>query len=411
MASPSSIREVRAIVSSTFATTHANAATDSWALTNSTVKKIRAVEADVSGLTQPGIEDMTLQTRFHQKPPMVAGLAKGNLKIVTYAGGAYSNIYVGPEWNMAAAGAGGMAHVTNARSHTAGAAVTTTNIALDSVNTYVVAGQAALVGVRGDARGGGEVKPINGVSPDHIQLSVATSAAADTSDTVVLSTTIYPDEDAVQQYVDALVIGHASADQLQVIGGAPKFTVAGTAIGELPTLEFDMAVADWQHAPSGARATISHTVSPEGGEPSFYRGTGLIHIGDYNSSTRTAYKVTDITFDPGLTYEEVPSTTGVNGVGGMQHMPGVPTLECTILTAEDDGLIDDYPDTQKTVVLQFGSTATKTFAIELPRCYLDERPQRVEVNNLTGWKLKFHGTEAYTSGNDLRSAAWRIHIF
>jgi len=412
MASPSSIREVRAIVSSTFATVHANAATDSWALTNDSVHKLRVIAADVSGLEQPGIEDETLQTRFHAKPKMIEGLAKGSLKLTTYAGGAYANVQVGPEWTLAAAAAGGIQDVTNARNAAAGAAVSTVNIAIGSVNTYVVAGQAVLVGVRGDGRGGGEVKPVNAVSEDHIGLAVATAGAATTDDTVTFSTTVYPDEDATQQYIDALVVGHAAADQVQTIGGAATFTVGGLGIGELPTLEFDVACADWQYAPSGARATISHCTTPKGGSPSFHRGTGVMHVGDYGSSTRTAYKVTDVSFDPGLVYEEVPSPSGgINGVAAFQHMPGSPTLECTILTAEDDGVLDDFPDTEKAVLLQFGSTATKCIALELPRCYLTARPQRVEVNNLTGWKLAFRGTEECVAGNDLRSAAWRIHIF
>jgi hypothetical protein len=123
MASPSSIREVRAIVSSTFATVHANAATDSWALTNDSVHKLRVIAADVSGLEQPGIEDETLQTRFHAKPKMIEGLAKGSLKLTTYAGGAYANVQVGPEWNIAAAAAGGFQPPTTSRSIAAGAAV------------------------------------------------------------------------------------------------------------------------------------------------------------------------------------------------------------------------------------------------------------------------------------------------
>lgn len=411
MASPSSIREVRIIPTTTFHTTHANAATDSWVLTNASVMKLRCIGADVSGLTQPGIDDETLQTRFHAKPPNIAGLAKGTLKLSCYAGGAYSNVNVGPEWELARAAAGGRQDVSNARSSTAGAAVSTVNIAVTSVNTYISAGQAVLVGARGDGRGGGEVKPVNTVSADHIGLAVATAAAADTGDTVVFGTTIYPDEDATQRYIDALVIGHASADQVQVIGGVPTMAFGGLGIGELPTVEYDMAVADWQYAASGSRATISHSDSPRGGAPAFYRGTGLAHIGDYGSSTRTAYKVTDITFSPNVALEEVPSVTGVNGVGDMQRMPSVPTLECTILTAEDDGVLDDFPDTEKAVVMQFGSTATKCFAVELPRCTLVDKPVRVEVNNLTGWRCVFRGTEAYVASNDLRSASYRIHIF
>jgi hypothetical protein len=412
LASPASIREVRVHVTDTFHTSHANAGADGdWNVSNADIHKLRAISVDVSGLTQPGIEDGELQTRMHAKPAMIAGLAKGSLKFSTYAGGAYANVDVGPEWNVARACAGGVQPPTTSRSIAAGAAVDTVNVNLTGVESVASIGMAALIGVRGDGRGGAEVKTINAVDTDHIGLSIATAAAATTSDNVTFSTVIYPDEDATQHYLDALIVGHASADQIQTIGGGVTFGLSGAGIGELPTLDFDVAVADWQHAPSGSRASLLYGTDPRGGDPAFHRGTGIAHIGDHGSSTRTAYKATDWTFSPGISYAEIPSVSGINGVGGHQHLPGSPTMECTIITAEDDGLIDDFPDTAKAVLLQLGSAPRKCIAIELPKCYLTERPQRVEVNNLTGWRLKFRGTEDYVSGNDLRSAAWRIHIF
>lgn len=410
MASPSSRREVRVHVSSTFVTNHANAATDSWALTNSAIHKLRVTAADVTGLTQPGISDETLQTRFHTKPPNIAGLSKGSVKLTTYAGGAYANVDVGPEWNVARASLGGYAAVTNARSGTVSAQVSTTNIGMTSVNTYVVAGQAVLIGVKGDGRGNGEVHPINGVSPDHIQLSVATAAAAAVADPLVFCSSLYPDEDATQHYVDVVVAGHASADQFQTCGGVPKMMVEGLGLGEQPRLVFDIMSCDWRYVPTSERVTISHTTSPRGGEPSFDKAIGLAHIGDQGSSTRTAYKVTDVTYDPGIEYAEIPSPSGVNGVGGYQHMPGVGMLEMTVITAEDDGLIDDYPSTAKHIVVQAGHTATKTIAVEFTKAYLSDRPTRVEVNNLTGWRCKFFCTETYNASSDLVGAGQRIHV-
>jgi len=410
MASPSSIREVRARVGTSFATTHDDASGDSWALSNGVIHKLRAVSVDTAGLEQPGIDDETMQTRMHNKPAMIAGLRKGSIRLSTYAEGAYSNVGETPAQNIAAACAGGIANPVTNRTDAAEAAVSTVNVAATGCSSFVATGQAALLGVRGDGKGGGEIRPINSLSgDDHMGLSVATAGAVDTGDAIVYSTTIYPDEDATQKYVDFLVIGHAAADQVQTIGAVGTFTMGGMGIGELPLFEFDFNTGDWQYAPSGARASLATTTDPYGGEPPFERGIGVVHVGDQGSSTRTSYRCTDVTFDPGLANEEQPGPAGVNGMDGQQHMPGVPTLELTILTGEDDGVLDDFPSTSKHVLVQLGHQATKAMAIELQNASLQGKPQRVEVNNLTGWRCVFFGKENTSGSTDLDKASWRVH--
>lgn len=413
MASPSSLREVRAQVSTTFRSALLNAGADGdWNTTNSVVHKLRAVSVDTSGLTRPGIDDETLQTRMHSKPAMIAGMRKGTAKVVCYAGGAFANTETPPEWNIVHAMCGG-ANVPSNRSALADGQVSTTNVQCTGVGTAlgIGRGMAVLIGSRNDGRGGAEVKPINAITADNIEFGVACSAAPAVGDTMVFSTTLYPDEDATQKYVDLLILGHASADQIQAIGGAGPFSVSGTALGELPKIELSPSMADWEYCASGSRASLQHGVSPHGGSPAFDRAIGLVHIGDKDTNTRVAYKVADFSFNPGLEYAEQPSPSGVNGLEGHQHMPGVPTMEMTIITGEDDGVLSDFPDTEKTVMVQYGHEATKCIAFELQSAYLDELPQRVEVGSLSGWRLKFHGTEDYVSGANCQSAAWRIHIF
>lgn len=413
MGSPARLRELRVKVGTTFNTNHANAGgATGWNVDYSTVHKLPIVAFDDSGLTRPGLEDETIQTRMHAKPASIPGLSKGALKFSTYLEGAHANVGYPSSINVLRALCGGMATATNARSGTAGGAVSTVNIAKTSVNTYVVAGQAVLCGVKGDARGGGEVKPINGVSVDHIGISIATSAAVDTADALTFSTTLYPDEDATQQYIDALAIGHATADQRQTVGGSGSFAVSGLGVGEAPKVDVELAVADHQWCPSGSRASLGHSTTADAGKPAFDKSIGLVHIGDHGTSTRTAYKCGDIAFNPGLTHEELPEPSGINGLGGFQHMPGVPTLELTVLMDEDAGLLDDFTNqTAKTVLVQLGHAPTKCVAIELPKAYLDEQPAAATLGNMRGLKLKFHGTEDFVSGNDLRSAAWRLHAF
>jgi hypothetical protein len=413
MASPQSLRELRFLVGTTFNTTFTNAASLSWNAVDATAHKVRVTEYDDSGLVQEGIEDETLQTRMHAKPAAVEGLRKGTLKISTYAGAAYSNLAVPPEMNIVRAMMGGLQLTTNARSSTISTGSTTTNINVTSADTYVVAGQMCLVGVKGDGRGGGECLPINSVGTNFVETAVACAVAPNTGDAITFSDTAYLDEDAAQQYIDTLGIGHATADQRQTIGGTGTFTVTGMGPGELPKLEIELLVADHQYVAIGDRSSLTPGTGPQSGGVPYERGIGRVHIGDYNDSTRTARKCGSLVFSSaGVVNEEQPSPSGVNGLDGWQHMPGVPTVECTLLFDEDFGLIADWEgQTAKTVIFQLGHLAAGCVAIELPYALLDALPVPEALNNLSGLKLMMHGTEDYVASNDLRSSPVRIHWF
>lgn len=413
MASPASIREFRFKVTSTHRTTHQNAAASSgWNIHDADVQKLKIVGYDDSGLVQEGIPSEEIRTRMHDQPAPTPGLRKGNLKVTAYFAGAFSNTDIDPESNILACALGGIAIPTTNRSSVAVSGVSTVNTEITGVGSIVVAGQAALEGVKGDARGGGEVKPINGVSTDHYQKSIASAGSLSAGDAVVYSTTIYPDEDAAQTYMDTYAIGHATADHFQTIGGVPAVAFSGLGVGEIPKMDLDIPVSDHKRVASGDRGSMNHASPTVGGLPAFDKGIGLCHIGDYNSSTRTSYKCGDFAFTPGVSHEEQPQPGGINGVGGRQHMPGVPTFEITVLMDEDDGLIADFENqTAKTILLQFGHTATRCVAFEIPKAYLDARPAPATLGNLRGYRLKFHGTEDFTASNDLRSAAFRIHKF
>lgn len=413
MASPNSIRELRIKVGTTHRTTFENGAASVWNAVDDTATKLRVIAFDDSGLTQEGISDDTMQTRMHAKDASIAGLRKGDLKFTIYAGAAYSNLAVPPELNIVRASMGGLQSATNARSTTVGAGSTTVNVTVGSASTYVVAGQAALIGVKGDGRGGGEAKPINAVASGSIGLAIACAGAPEEGDAIVFSDTAYLDEDATQQYMDTYAIGHATADHRQTIGGAATYAISGMAPGELPKIEITLMVTDHQYiTAAGDKSTLTHATTPRGSDPPYDKGIGLVHVGDYGDSTRTIRKCGNLTFAPGVAYEEIPAPHGVNGVGGFQHMPGVPTAECTLLMDEDAGLIADFTSqTAKSLLFQLGHTAAGCCAIEIPKAYIDALPVPDSVGNLKGLKITIHGTEDFVASNDLRSSAVRIHWF
>ena len=158
--SPSSIREVRYMKGTTCNVAFGNGAEALWNILDGTATKLRVIAYDDTGLVQEGMPDETIQTRMHATPKTIAGLRTGTLKMTTYAGAAFSNLAEAPEMGLVSASMGGLQSATNARSTTASGTGTTVNVLITSADTYCVAGQAALIGVKGDGRGGGEVKPV-----------------------------------------------------------------------------------------------------------------------------------------------------------------------------------------------------------------------------------------------------------
>jgi|1_EtaG_2_1085319.scaffolds.fasta_scaffold09729_2 hypothetical protein len=405
------LREFRYRNSTTFQTSFTNAATAYWGV--SSAVKLELTAYDASGLVQEGLPDETLKTRLHEKGAPTVGLSKGELSFSTYLTGAESDLDTGPVVNLLRTVVGGITEATNARGSTVTSGSTTTNIAITSANTYAVAGQAVLIGTRGDGRGGGEVRPINATGADWATVSFAFTGAPSSGDAVVFSDTVHYDESAAQEYIETLSIGHSTADQRQTIGGAGTFEIGGTAVGERPTVDVTVACSDHKHVAADSRASFTHDDDPASGTPAFNKSIGMFHLGDYGAAARTCWKAGEFSFSPGMEIEELPCPCGNNGVGGYEQVMSVPTMEVTLLYDEDMlGLKTDYDNgTEKTAMLQLGTAATKTAAIELTSCFIDNLPEDSVIGNLAGVKISLHGDEDYTDSNELRSSVFKIHHF
>ena len=234
MASPTAIREIRVRTYTTFTESFSNAAAGAMNALDGTTDKLRVTEYDPSGLVQENFPDETLRTRFHAQGSSINGLSKGTFTHSMYFGGAWANVDATPEEALLKVACGNQALPSTARTGTAGANSTTTSLNVASIDARIVAGQAVLIGVKGDGRGGGEVKPVNAVSGDLATLAIATAVAAAEGDAVVYSSTTYPDEDATQQYIEMLAIGHGTADQRQALNCVPTFSISTDRFGCQP---------------------------------------------------------------------------------------------------------------------------------------------------------------------------------
>lgn len=421
-AAPKSLHEVRVSITGSFLTNHLNAATDSWALTNTDIHKIRALDYDESGLKQDGLEDVAIQTRHYDKPAPIPGLRVGTLKLSMPAGGEYSNIMTNPAMNILSVALGGIALPTSQRSATVAATSggTTTNIPVATASTFVVAGQAILLGVRGDGRGNGEVRPIANVGTTYVTAAYPFSAAPASGDPVIFSTTVYPNGEATQLYLHTLGLGHATTDQTQTISGSATAKLSKLGVGELPQFDFEISPADWRPVPTTDRTTASQSAAYRGTPPAFDKSIGFFHFDDLTAQTRNVKQGGDFSVDFGVKCEAIPAPGGVNGIGDWCKQPGVPSAEFKIVRArpssvtDEDmpGISDDFTaQTAKRAMFQFGHSNGKCLAIEFPMAYIAERPTTDTLGAFSAIKVKIHGAENSVATTNIEKASVRIHAF
>lgn len=418
---PKSLREIRISVTSSFLTNHLNSATDSWALTNTDIHKIRALEYDDGGLKQDPIEDAAIQVRMYDKPAPIAGLRLGSYKFSMPIGGEFSNIHASTYMNFVSVALGGIALPTTQRSAAVSATgSTTSNVAIATASSFVVAGQAILGGVRGDGRMGGEVRPIANVGASYITPAYPFAAAPVEGDPVIFSTTAYPDEDATQLYMHSLGIGYGTSDQRQTISGVPEVKISKLGIGELPQVDFEMKPADWQDVPAGDRATASSSAAYRGTPPAFDKGMGFVHFDDLTAQTRNVKSCGDFTVDPGIKHESIPGPAGINGITAWQRVPAHATAEFKIVrakpasTTDEDmpGLNADYVGkVAKRALLQFGHSNGKCVAIEIAQGYIAEAPTPDALGAFAAVKIKLQTYENSAATTDITRAGFKIHGF
>jgi hypothetical protein len=416
MASPHAIREVRLKHSTTFGTSFLNAAAalGNWLVSNTSIKKIRPIVFDDSGLTQEGVQDPTLQQYLFTDPAPIVGLRKGTCKISVYLGGAYANLDVNPEAELMNCFMGGCQSPSNARSTTVATSGSgTVNIACASANTYCGAGMMALIGTRGDGGADGLAYPIAGVAAEYFNVGVACPAAPASGAPIVFGTTVYVQESAAQQYIDGLFIGHATADQRQMIGAMGTVDVTGIMPGENPKIDMTFSPGDHRYVPANERAALTPATAMQGGNPPQDKGLGMFHLGDFGSTTMQRVKAGGFNLTTGITYEAIPDPNGVNGIGGFQKIKGRPSLEATVLMDEDMlGLAADFDANAqaKKIILQLGHQATKCVAIHYPKGHQDHLPVPAVLNNLAAVKVKIHADKPAQT-DDLAGSPFTITWF
>lgn len=285
----------------------------------------------------------------------------------------------------------------------------------------VAPGQAVLVGVRGDARGGGQVRPIRAEGTDFVDLTMSLPAAPADADAIWLSHTVFPDPTVATEFIEFLLIGR-DGRQINAVGcqcTGMSLSGLGTAGGEEPTLSLTFMPIAWRWEPTASLETISDS-APSGAPSPQNIGLGGIFHGDHGYTSTAAYQFIsggDVQITPNFAYRPRRSPEGSLGpIVNWTQERGI--CEYAVKAYSGVGTPVPFPqyvetdfdgDTKMQLIVQLGAAADYCAAIELPASYIDQRPRPAEFDGFGGMQIEGHADEH--SGTGLLLSDFRFHFF
>lgn len=144
--------------------------------------------------------------------------------------------------------------------------------------------------------------------------------------------------------------------------------------------------------PQGGSAltVVTHTGSPIVAKAGSNTdgGGGSIHFGPASATTRVNPTVLELTFDPGIAWQEVPSFNGTEGRAGYEALPGKPMGTITVLAGTETYKDARDAGTIYTLLAQAGTTGGRILALFCPRVQI-VNIEPADVNGLACEKITF----------------------
>lgn len=137
---------------------------------------------------------------------------------------------------------------------------------------------------------------------------------------------------------------------------------------------------------------------------------GSIHFGPASATTRVNPTVLEITFDPGIAWQEIPSFNGTEARAGWEQLTGKPMGTITVLGGTET--YKDARDAQTiySLLAQAGTTGGKMLALFCPRVQI-VGIEEVEVGGLKCEKLTFEclaASQFPDQSTDVRRYRWAL---
>jgi hypothetical protein len=291
----------------------------------------------------------------------------------------------------------------------------------------MVPGQAVLVGLRNDGRGGGKVgiiSGLNGADKYYFQMSLPGAPTSALPDALKNGHTVFCSP-LIENYLSFLAIGtyggSGAADDpdiIQAIGCWCEVTLGGLLPAEVPWVQITVHCGDWRDEPYANVEGFSHTDVPSGEDPVSSQFIGSLTIGDANSYTRTEVQGGDYEIAPNLSWEPITDPSQANNIGGAVKMPHEdgPMISVTRYWGDMPGITTDFKTrVAKQICVTLGHEAENCIAFDMPEAYFDEQAGRIEFQRAQALRLVMHGdskreTGLSTADEILQDSPFKIHF-
>jgi hypothetical protein len=176
--------------------------------------------------------------------------------------------------------------------------------------------------------------------------------------------------------------------------------------GEEPRVDLEGMVVSWAESSGGSLAMASYDHTTNASTPGL---ASELHIQNVATTTRNLIHHSNIAIDPGITYNAIPSASGVEGVQGYGRATWLPKIEITVNSFSADWFDDITSQQAAYLHYQIGSTAGETVLIEIPNMTLDAVPEKASVEGQNALSMKWTGRGLGTTETDLARAPIRLH--
>jgi hypothetical protein len=258
-----------------------------------------------------------------------------------------------------------------------------------------------------------EAREIDSVSTDTVTVKEAFSAAPVVGSVVNGGVTVHPTSDP-DTSLQLLVQGRELSDRFVFCGlqGGLTIEVPFGQATSLPKLGFSLTGPYWERLSDGG--SVPTAPSYDFFEPVRAVDAELT-VPSISSTSRVVVHQTEFKIElSGLTYEDVPSGAGVQGVRRKRRMPGRPLVRGSFTTPyEDSTWFDAFSNSSdRAVFQQIGNLPGRTVLLSVPTVQIGQ-PKRVAAGGVAGQMVPFMGRldEAVDSPTtDAHYAAFRIHF-
>lgn len=271
------------------------------------------------------------------------------------------------------------------------------------------------------------VSPIKSVIGSTVTLKRRFPSAPASGQAIYSGVTYYWTRDP-NKSLQFIVEGQEANDRWVLLGGQGTVQPELTLDGEVQALTFEITGPKWLHAADAAgsadlNGTAIGNATYSNYEPiTGHAGELIVRTNGVTTYTGSQVHASAINFENGMTYQPIPSPSGVEGV--LRHRlvraSGTPPIAGSFATFYED-TARWTNKTNKTALMVFyraGTTKGQAVAVDAPTVQV-VNPQLEDQDNVKGQTVEFRGrmdddaalpTSPSTAETEQGTSPWRIHL-